>query len=104
MSCVRGIQLKVTSFSLYLPMAAAPLTLAIKLPWVSITPFGSLVEPEENWMKARSSGAGRCSLPGFEMSVMEPTRKARDFSSLNVSVSPTWAARASRRSRFLASV
>ena len=48
MSCVKGIQLKVTSWSLYLPTAVAPWVLAIKLPWVSITPFGSLVEPEEN--------------------------------------------------------
>jgi hypothetical protein len=49
---------------------------AMRLPCVSMTPFGSLVEPEENWMKARSSALGRCSLPGREMSVIDSTRKA----------------------------
>ena len=32
---------------------------AIRLACVSTTPFGSLVEPEENWMKATLSGRAR---------------------------------------------
>ena len=42
--------------------------LARMLRWVSTTPLGSLVEPEENWMKATSSRLPRCTLPAREMS------------------------------------
>ena len=55
-------------------------------------------------MKARSSAAGLCSLPGFETSVMVSTRKLRALSSANSPSSPTCEASVCRRSRFLASV
>ena len=41
-----------------------PQLLARMLPCVSTTPFGSLVEPEENWMKATSSGSRALTLAG----------------------------------------
>ena len=82
----------------------APPILAIRLPCVSITPFGSLVEPEENWMNARSEGSGRWSFPGREMSVIDSTRKQRESRSAMSSLSPASAASACRRSRFFASV
>ena len=81
MSWVSGIQLRLTSSVWYLSTAVAPAMFATRLPWVSITPLGSLVDPDENWMNARSSGAGRTILPGREMSVMDSTRKQRDLSS-----------------------
>ena len=48
MSWVSGIQLSETSSSLNLSTAVEPWVLATRLPWVSMTPFGSLVDPEEN--------------------------------------------------------
>ena len=48
MSWVSGIQLKDTSCSPNLPAAVAPMVFAMRLPWVSMTPFGSLVDPDEN--------------------------------------------------------
>ncbi len=78
---------------------------AMRLPWVSITPLGSLVDPDENWMNAKSSGARPDeSCPARDMSVMDSTRKQRDLRSSKSSVSPTSGASAARRSRFLASV
>ena len=104
MSCVSGIQLKVTSCSPYRPIVVAPSMLAIRLPCVSITPFGSLVEPDENWMNARSDGSGRVSLPGREISVIDSTRKQREARSLIRAVSPASAASVRSRSRFFESV
>jgi hypothetical protein len=40
-------------------ISVAPRMLASRLACVSTTPLGSLVEPEENWMKAVSSGFAR---------------------------------------------
>ena len=55
MSWVSGIHDRLTSFSLKPATSVEPRALARMLPCVSTTPFGSLVEPEENWMKAVSS-------------------------------------------------
>ena len=65
---------------------------------MSTTPFGSLVEPEENWMKAVSAGATFCTLPAREMSSRLSTRKVRAASLVKSSVSPTEVAKAPRRS------
>ena len=48
-----------------------------RLACVSTTPLGSLVEPEENWMKATSPGRARCSLPLRPSCSSSSTRNAR---------------------------
>ncbi len=68
MSWVSGIQEMLTSSSVKRATSLTPRQLARMLRWVRTTPLGSLVEPEENWMKATSSGAAACGLPGREMS------------------------------------
>ena len=45
-------------------LRSTPRALAMMLPCVSTTPLGSLVEPEENWMKATSSGCACVRLAG----------------------------------------
>ena len=56
MSCVSGIQLSETSCSLKPAACVAPSAFVRMLRWVSTTPLGSLVEPDENWMNAVWSG------------------------------------------------
>ena len=56
MSWVRGIQVRLTSFSFHSEASPAPRVFVMILRCVSTTPLGSLVEPDENWMKAMSSG------------------------------------------------
>ncbi len=64
MSCVSGIQLSDTSCSLKPAAWRAPSAFARMLRCVSTTPFGSLVEPEENWMNAVSPAVTRAGVPG----------------------------------------
>ena len=78
--------------------STTPLALAMTLPCVSTTPFGSLVEPEENWMNATSSGRAWWTWPAREMSLRSSTRKARERRPSNVSDSFTCAAKAPIRS------
>ncbi len=47
---------------------------------VSTTPLGSLVEPEENWMKAVSSGLTAAGRPGRATSSSVSIRNVRDLS------------------------
>ena len=77
MSWVSGIHDRLTSSSLNFAASVAPRALAMMFACVSTTPFGSLVEPDENWMKAMSSGCARCSSPAREMSSRSSTRNAR---------------------------
>jgi hypothetical protein len=98
MSWVSGIHERLTSFSLKPAASVAPRQLAMMLPWVSTTPLGSLVEPEENWMKAVSSGVTRWMLPAREMSSRSSTRKARARRLSKSCVSLTAAAKAPMRS------
>ena len=58
MSWVSGIHDRLTSSCGEARRLGRAAQLARMLPCVSTTPFGSLVEPEENWMKATSSGRG----------------------------------------------
>ena len=98
MSWVSGIHDRLTSCSLNPAASVAPRQLAMMLPCVSTTPLGSLVEPEENWMKAVSCGCARCTLPAREMSSRSSTRKARVRSRSNTAVSPACAAKLPMRS------
>ena len=88
MSWVSGIHDRLTSSSLKPAASVEPRQLARMLPWVSTTPLGSLVEPEENWMKAVSSALTRCTLPAREMSSRSSTRKARRRRPSKVCCSP----------------
>ncbi len=98
MSWVSGIHDRLTSCSVNPATSVEPRALARMLPCVSTTPLGSLVEPEENWMKAVSSAVTFCTLPAREMSSRSSTRKVRPRSSANSPCSPTWAAKAPMRS------
>ena len=104
MSWVSGIQLSVTSSAVSAAALMAPSAFARMLPCVSTTPFGSLVEPEENWMKATSSRPGAAGRPSREMSSSWSTRKVRGLSAVQASGSPEVAAKVARRSRILMSV
>ena len=42
-----------------------------------ITPLGSLVDPDENWMNATSSGEARCSMPRTETSAISSRKTVR---------------------------
>ena len=64
MSCDSGIQLSAMSRSLNAAASAIEAMLAHRLRWVSSTPLGSPVEPDEYWMKARSSGRAGRGCPG----------------------------------------
>ena len=58
MSCVSGIHDRLASSSrARTPLAIASM-LVVRLRCVRITPLGSLVDPDENWMNATSSGRG----------------------------------------------
>ena len=80
MSWVRGIQLRETSRSVNRPRSMIAPMLVMRFRWVSTTPFGVLVEPEENWMKATSSADTGRSSPGREMSVTRSTVSERPAS------------------------
>ena len=104
MSWVSGIQDSDTSSSQKPAAAEAPRALARMLPCVSTTPLGSLVEPEENWMKATSSGPTCATVPGRPTSSISSIRKLRARSESNSADSPTSRAKPSRRSSVLRSV
>ena len=99
MSCVSGIHDSGTSPAPKRAASLAPRALARMLAWVSTTPFGSLVEPEENWMKAGSCGDASAGRPGRPMSSMSSTRKLRAARACRVPASPppaaNWPSRAS---------
>ena len=60
MSCVSGIHDRLIVVGIESPrQCRPPRILASRLACVSTTPLGSLVEPEENWMKAVSPGCAR---------------------------------------------
>jgi hypothetical protein len=61
-------------------------------------PLGSLVDPDENWMNAISSGLTSWILPGFEMSSTLSAKNARAFSASNVSCSSAGPANVPMRS------
>ena len=104
MSCVSGIQLSEMSCSLNRAPWRAPSQLARMLPWVSTTPFGSLVDPDENWMNAVWSAVMRAGRPSREMSSSWSIRNVRGFSAVQASGSPWVAANVASRSRSLRSV
>ncbi len=66
-----------------MPVAMASM-FVIRLRCVSTTPFGSLVEPDENWTNAMSPGAAAWRTPGRAMSVISsmnttcPSRRASE--------------------------
>jgi hypothetical protein len=62
--------------------------LAIRFRWVRTTPFGVLVEPDENWMKATSSGDTPCMRPGLETSVTRSTMRERVASASTCEAAP----------------
>ena len=68
MSWVSGIQLSDTSLASRPIACRTPSAFARMLPCVSTTPFGSLVEPDENWMNAVCSRLMRAGVPSREMS------------------------------------
>ena len=92
------------SCSLRPAASEAPRALARTLRWVSTTPFGSLVEPEENWMNATSSGPTAAGCPGGPTSSSWSIRKTRDSSFANAAASSTPRAKSRRRSRVFWSV
>ena len=83
MSCVSGIHDRLTSSTVKRAISFAPQQLAMMLRWVSTTPFGSLVEPEENWMKAMSFGWRARMRPAREMSSSSSTRNVRTSNASN---------------------
>ena len=107
MSWVSGIHDRLVSVSLKPPAWVEPSMLAMRFACVSTTPLGSLVEPDENWMKAVSSGLAACGLPLTWMSCRSSTRKARAFRAAKVAASVgslLCVAKAPMRSRVLRSV
>ena len=77
MSWVNGIQDTQVSLSPQRAASPEPRAFTRMLRWVSTTPLGSLVEPDENWMNAMSSGLTACTWPAFEMSSTCSAKKAR---------------------------
>ncbi|MNP15365.1 hypothetical protein D3C76_1077190 [compost metagenome] len=59
MSCVNGIQLSEESCSVVPEHVTIAAIFDSRFAWVSMTPLGSPVEPDENWIKAIASGSGR---------------------------------------------
>src|SRR5579863_5437087 len=85
MSCVSGIHDRLTSSALNRAAWLIPRMFAMRLACVSTTPLGSLVEPEENWMKATSAGRARWGLPLRPSCSSWSTRNARVRSVASVS-------------------
>ena len=79
MSWVSGIQLNATSASVMPAPSMIPRMLVIRLACVSTTPFGWPVDPDENWMNARSSGRRSAGEPS---SAMERTASTESGDSL----------------------
>ncbi len=104
MSWVSGIQVRLVSFSFHSEASPAPRALVRMFLWVSTMPLGSLVDPEENWMNAVSSGFTSCVLPAFEMSLTFSAKKAREARLSKVACSPAPPAKAPMRSSVFLSV
>ena len=77
MSWVSGIHDSETSSGRSRAAWIAPSVFATRLPCVSCTPLGSLVEPEENWMNARSAGEAARGRPARETSTTWSARNTR---------------------------
>ena len=88
MSCVSGIHDRLASSA----RVATPVEIAsmfvVTLRCVRTTPFGSLVEPDENWMNAVSSGVARCSVPGTDTSEISSRNTVRRASAASASARP----------------
>ena len=104
MSWVSGIQLSETSDSSRRAARSTASELCRMLPWVSTTPFGSLVDPDENWMNAGSSRPSRAGVPSRDTSSSWSTRKLRCATADQTSPAPASPANAASRSRSLRSV